>query len=74
MPLPQFFQIVAIAAQQHGLSEVLTIVRDPATRQVHFVGTDGALAAMKSEIGEKLATLHGVEDEDIADVEWPDSF
>ena len=52
--LAAFLKTVAGLAQQLGGIPVLMVVRDPGTRQVHFVGTAGALDNMRSEIAMKV--------------------
>lgn len=44
-------------------TSVLIVVRDPATRAVHFVGTPGALDNMKPEIAQKVRGPGGDEEE-----------
>jgi hypothetical protein len=52
--IASFLKTVAGLAQQLGGTPVLIVIRDPGTRQVHFVGTPGAFDNMRSEIAVKV--------------------
>lgn len=66
--IANFLKTVAGLTGQLKGAPVLIVVRDPSTRQVHFVGTPGALDNMRAEIAGKV----GAGEEEHADTGWPD--
>ncbi len=52
-----FLQTVAQMAARLGGVPVLIVIRDPADRSVHYVGTPGALDNMRAEIAHKVKAV-----------------